>query len=162
MGIHIDVRDDLHLQALVEQEARKWDATHRRLRMWTYFQDTGKLVAPDGFDAATGYAGGNEGKNPEGVNNHDMQNVKKVGPIPVGFYTFGEVVLKSHLGPFAIPLMPDATNEMFGRSGFYCHGDTKEMNQSASQGCIIMPRNVRNDMWASPDHILQVKLTEVI
>ena len=123
---------------------------------WTYCQSTGRLYDPDGHHIATGYAGGNEGKNPEGVNNHSMQDQKGIGPLPVGLYMFGEVVLQSQLGPFAIPLIPNLNNEMFGRGGFYCHGDTPAMNQSASEGCIIMPRIVRNEMYSSPDNQIQV------
>ena len=123
---------------------------------WTYCQTTGRLYTPQGVHIATGYAGGNEGKNPEGVSNHELQEEKGIGPLPVGLYTFGEVVLKSQLGPFAIPLVPDEANQMYGRGGFYCHGDTFELNQSASEGCIIMPRIVRNEMYASPDRQIQV------
>lgn len=124
--------------------------------MWTYSQSTGQMTNPDGNVVATGYAGGNCGNNPEGINNTDMQDQPCIGPLPQGTYTFGQPVPQSHLGPFAIPLIPDSSNEMFGRSSFYCHGDTPEMNQSASEGCIIMPRNIRNAMWASSDHSLEV------
>ena len=123
---------------------------------WVYEQTTGKLYDPEGNYVATGYAGGNCGKNPEGINNHDMQNVKSIGPLPCGLYSFGSVVLKSQLGQFAIPLIPDSANEMFGRGGFFCHGDTQELNHSASVGCIIMPRNVRNEMYSSADRQIQV------
>jgi len=123
---------------------------------WTYSQDDGRLYDKDGLHVATGYAGGNGGKHPEGVNNPGMQNVKMIGPLPAGIYTFGEVVLKSHLGAYAIPLIPDPMNEMFGRSAFYCHGDTIELNQSASDGCIIQARAVREEMYESPDHRLEV------
>ena len=123
---------------------------------WTYSQDDGRLYDPNGVLAGTGYAGGNEGANPEGVNNHDMQNVKSIGPLPCGTYRMGDVIQQSHLGVFAIPLIPDAANEMFGRGGFFCHGDTKEMNQSASQGCIIQSRAVRNELDASDDKQIEV------
>lgn len=122
---------------------------------WMYSQTDGRLYAPDGTHAATGYAGGNCGKNPEGVNNHAMQNIPHIGPLPVGSYVFGEVVMQSHLGPFAIPLIPDARNEMFGRRGFFVHGDTNPSG-NASEGCIIMPRAVREEMYASPDKQLNV------
>ena len=124
--------------------------------MWVYEQQSGRLYAPDGTHAATGYAGGNEGKNPAGVNNHDAQGTKSVGPLPVGFYTFGEPVAQSQLGPFAIPLLPDATNTMYGRGGFYCHGDTPQLNHSASEGCMIFPRQVRDEIAASGDKQLAV------
>lgn len=124
--------------------------------MWTYEQYSGNLYYPrDNTLAATGYAGGNEGKNPEGVNNPDMQGIKGVGPLPVGNYTFGEPVEHSKLGPFAIPLIPDSENNMLGRGGFYMHGDTTPSG-NASEGCIIMPRSIREACWLSLDHKLIV------
>lgn len=113
------------------------------------------MFDPSGVFVSRGYAGGNKGKNPEGINNPAMQCVKDIGPLPVGFYTFGVPVVKSHLGPYAIPLIPDAANIMCGRGDFYCHGDTTPSG-NASEGCIIMPRTVRNAMWASVDHTIQV------
>jgi hypothetical protein len=123
--------------------------------MWVYQQDTGKMYSHYQVLVATGYAGGNEGNNPEGINNPDMQNVKAIGPLPKGAYTFGEPILKSNLGPFAIPLIPDENNKMFGRDGFFCHGDTTPSG-NASKGCIIMPRAIREAMWASPERQLMV------
>lgn len=123
--------------------------------MWTYEQSTGRLYNPDGSHASTGYAGGNEGHNPEGKNNPAMQCVHKIGPLPRGIYTFGQPILQSHLGPFAIPLIPDPKNEMCGRRGFYMHGDTTPSG-NASEGCIIMARAQRNACNSSADHKLQV------
>lgn len=122
--------------------------------MWTYEQKSGKL-SHNAEPVATGYAGGNCGLSPEGKNNPDMQNVPKVGPLPQGKYKFGTPVAQSHLGPFAIPLIPDPANEMFGRSDFFVHGDTTP-GGNASEGCIIVPRYVRNAMAASPDQELEV------
>ena len=123
--------------------------------MWTYEQKTGKL-SHNGEVVATGYAGGNCGKNPEGKNSPEHQSVPKVGPVPQGKYKFGTPVAQSHLGPFAIPLIPDPTNEMFGRSDFYMHGDTISNPGCASEGCIIVPRNIRNAVASSPDQELEV------
>jgi hypothetical protein len=124
--------------------------------MWTFEQSTGHLRDADGELVATGYAGGNCGKNPDGVNNPDMQYQSCIGPLPEGLYIFGQPIEQSHLGPFAIPLIPDESNQMFNRGHFYIHGDNAGGNNSASEGCIIMPRSVRNEMWASLDHALQV------
>lgn len=123
---------------------------------WTFEQSTGKLYDPQGNRVASGYAGGNCGKNPEGKNNADMQDQPKIGPLPEGLYTHGEVVLQSHLGPFAIPLIPDPSNEMFNRSGFFMHGDSVENPGSASEGCVIMPRAVREAYYNSDDNQIQV------
>jgi hypothetical protein len=127
--------------------------------MWIFEITTGKLYDPAGKYVSTGYAGGNCGKNKEGVDNPAMENVPNEGPLPEGMYTFGEVVLQSHLGPFAIPLIPDPSNEMFGRGDFFCHGDTIKNPGCASKGCIIMPRNVREMMYNSDDKLLRVVKT---
>jgi hypothetical protein len=123
--------------------------------MWIFEQSTGKLYRPDGSLAATGYAGGNCGKNPEGVNNPSLQSVPTIGPLPVNDYTPGTPVPQSHLGPFAIPLIPTGTGDMFGRGHFYMHGDTTPSG-NASEGCIIMPRAVRNEFYNSVDNKLSV------
>jgi len=122
--------------------------------MWRYEQATGRLFH-DAAPVAKGYAGGNCGKNPEGRNNPEMQGVRCIGPLPKGRYTFGKVVEKSHLGPFAIPLIPAKENNMCGRSGFFMHGDTNPSG-NASEGCIIMPRAIRKTCYSSTDHDLEV------
>ena len=126
--------------------------------MWKYEQSTGKMIDPAGSLVATGYAGGNGGKNPEGVNNPEMQNIKCVGPLPQGIYTMKDpIVTGSHLGPFAIPLFPDPKNTMFGRGSFYIHGDRSgPPPRRASEGCIIMPNAIRKAMWKSTDHQIEV------
>ena len=123
---------------------------------YIFKQSTGQIFDPHGTLVAIGYAGGNCGKNPEGVNNPDMQEESCIGPLPQGTYTFGEPKEGTHLGPFAIPLIPEKSNEMHGRSGFFCHGDTPQLNQSASEGCIIASRMVRAEMWANADHTIEV------
>lgn len=125
---------------------------------WTYSQSTGKLTDPTGAVVATGYAGGNCGKVPSGVNNPSMQGIKGCGPLPRGNYAMGTPVEGTQLGPLAIPLLPDKGNQMFGRGGFYMHGDTPEMNRSASEGCIIMPHAIRALCAASTDKRLEVVL----
>lgn len=125
--------------------------------MWVYQQASGELTNPDGAFVAAGYAGGNCGKNPEGRNNPDMQSVKDVGPLPCGKYFIGEPKDHPKLGPLAIPLTPDPSNEMFGRNAFYMHGDLIDGPAgSASDGCIVLPRNVREYIWTSADHELIV------
>ena len=123
---------------------------------WKYEQSTGNLYTPEGERLATGYAGGNCGNSPEGVNNPAMQDIHNVGPLPCGMYTFGTPENNPKLGPFAIPLIPFSGNEMFGRAGFFMHGDTSAMNHSASEGCIIMGATTRHTCAASDDKLLQV------
>ena len=119
--------------------------------MWTYEQSTGGMFNPEGELAGTGYSG-----SPEGKNNTLMQAIHNVGPIPVGWYTLQGPVDSHVHGRYAIPLEPDQLNEMFGRTGFMCHGDSMTNPGDASEGCIIMPHEVRVSMWESNDHRLQV------
>ncbi len=98
-----------------------------------------------------GYSGKGAGKN-----NPLLQEIHNVGPIPEGTYTIG-VPHDSHThGPFAIPLIPDGANEMFGRAGFLIHGDSIEHPGAASEGCIIMPRSVRERIMSSGETTLEV------
>ena len=125
--------------------------------MWTFEITTGKMFAPDGSLAGTGYAGGNLGTIPQAINNPEYCNISCVGPLPEGFYTFGELQQHNpHLGQYVFPLIPDSDNKMFGRSGFYCHGGTSGGKQNASEGCIVIPYVTRQAMHNSPDQRLQV------
>lgn len=105
---------------------------------WLYVQSTGLMYRPDGSQAGVGYSGHGQGFNCPG-----FQQVHDVGPIPCGLYSIGTAQDHPMLGPVAIPLIPDPTNTMFGRSHFYCHGDNAAHDGTASLGCIIMPRQTR-------------------
>lgn len=81
---------------------------------------------------------------PPHVNDASATNLHAQGPLPVGLYTIGAP--EDHpesVGAFALPLTPDPINTMFGRSGFFCHGDNPLGNQTASDGCIVTARQVR-------------------
>lgn len=117
---------------------------------WSYSQSTGALSL-DGTFIGTGYSG-----NGEGLDNPDFQNVPDVGPIPEGTYTIGPASTHPGKGPVVMALDPDPSNEMFGRSGFLIHGDTAAMNHTASDGCIILSRDIREQIAASEDTVLIV------
>jgi hypothetical protein len=123
---------------------------------WTYIQASGKLLDPSGKYVITGYAGGNCGKNPEGINNPDKQDVACVGPLPKGSYSLNPPQDSQKLGPYAIALTPNTKNQMFGRSGFFIHGDSIKTPRGASEGCIILPRNIRQQIYDSGDHAIVV------
>lgn len=118
---------------------------------WIYEQSTGRLKTPMEMTITSGYSGA-----PGAVNNPGMQSIKDVGCIPRGWYTFGEPMDTVDHGPEAIPLTPDPDNEMFGRSGFYMHGDNMHVNETASEGCVIMPRFARDAVVRSEDKRLLV------
>jgi hypothetical protein len=99
-----------------------------------------------------GYSGYDEGKN-----NPDMQNVKSVGPIPRGIYTIGRSYDSKNTGPLTIMLSPHPDNDMFGRGDFRIHGDSIKKPGTASHGCIIAPRNVRENIINGTDKKLIVK-----
>ena len=122
--------------------------------MWTYAQSTGRLSHDEQSFGECGYSGFEDGKN-----NPAKQDEPDLGPIPQGRYTIGPVEFENtdgpH-GPFVLPLIPDAGNEMFGRSGFLIHGDSLADPGNASRGCIILPRETREEMAQSGDFVLEV------
>lgn len=118
---------------------------------WTYTQHTGELEH-DGEPVATGYSGCGEGKN-----NPEMQSVHNLGPVPQGHWTIsGPPVNTPQHGPYVLRLSPSLETNTFGRSGFLIHGDSKTAPGTASQGCVILPRSVREKVWESGDRDLQV------
>lgn len=119
--------------------------------MWVYEQLTGRLISPTGGLMATGYSGAGSGKN-----NPTEENIRDVGPIPEGFYDIEPPENSPTHGPFALRLMPDVGNSMFGRSEFLIHGDSLESPGNASEGCIVIARFAREAIWNSVDHRLQV------
>jgi hypothetical protein len=117
---------------------------------WTYKQSSGELDH-DGAVAGTGYSG-----HGDGLNNPAMQSAADVGPIPQGVYTIGlPHSPPDHLGPLAMPLT-HVSGDIFGRSAFFIHGDNAAGNHSASDGCIILARPIRQQIADSPDRDLQV------
>lgn len=122
---------------------------------WTYEQATGQI-----YDAvmnpvgAPGYSG-----HPPHVNDVDAQNIPNFGPIPQGLWNMVEMIeTGAPQGPCVIRLEPDPTTETFGRSGFLVHGDLVENPgaEMASEGCIILSRMVRQEMWNEPGHQILV------
>jgi hypothetical protein len=65
------------------------------------------------------------------------------GPIPPGRWTIGAPVDDLQTGPFSLPLTPEPGTETYGRSAFLIHGDNPSMNESASHGCVIAARDIR-------------------
>lgn len=117
---------------------------------WVYHQRTGELWR-NGKKIVTGYSG-----NGAGLNNPDMQNVPRVGPIARGRWHMDGIYNSKQVGPYAIILSPAPETETFGRGGFRCHGDNSAGDKSASEGCMIFPRAVREDMWQLNDHAIDV------
>jgi Protein of unknown function (DUF2778) len=118
--------------------------------MWTYQQATGAL-SKDGEVVGEGYSGFGEGKN-----NPMMQQMADVGPLPQGLYEIGPPHDTPSQGPHIMELSPADGTELFGRSGFLIHGDAIAHPGSASHGCIILSRDLRDKISASGDNQLRV------
>lgn len=117
---------------------------------WKYEQRSGHL-----YHEETCFMGGYSGC-AEGKNNPEKQDVPNVGPIPRGIYRICDPYDTAQHGPYVLPLVPDSANEMHGRFGFMIHGDSKSEPGSASLGCIIQPRAVRELIHQSGDRMLEV------
>jgi hypothetical protein len=119
---------------------------------WTYQQSTGDLTDPQGVIIGQGYAG-----HGAGLDNSADENIHNIGPLPTGNYTIGQFFDDpGGKGPIVAHLIPDPTNEMFGRSGFMIHGDTAACNHTASEGCIVLAHALRQTIASSGDNALIV------
>lgn len=116
---------------------------------WIYRQRSGALIEPNGTVIAHGYSGFGEGKN-----NPEMQYVKSVGPVPVGSYKIGPPYNSPKVGPYALILDSLPGTDTRGRGDFRIHGDNA--TNTASHGCLIFPRNIREAIWKSKDRTLTV------
>jgi Protein of unknown function (DUF2778) len=114
---------------------------------WQYSQSTGDLTR-NGTRIGTGYSGAGAGKN-----NGAMEGTPNVGPIPRGSYTIGAPYNTDTHGPHVMRLTPVGHNAL-GRSGFLIHGDNR--THTASQGCIILSRTIRDQISNSGDTALTV------
>jgi RHS repeat-associated protein len=127
----------------------------------TYHQKTGDMdCTPDnGGQPFSGH--GYSGHGP-GLNNPGQQGTKYYpgvpgsygGPIPVGNYGIGSPT--TLIGPTTIPLTPLPGTNTFGRNGFFIHGDNSAQNNSASEGCIVLPPGTRKKIANCNGGTLQV------
>ena len=119
-------------------------------KTWIYRQMTGELHY-GGDVVATGYSGFGQAKNDPA-----SQRLEGLGPIPQGVWRMGPLSTNEVHGPLAITLIPSMGTDTFGRSGFLVHGDSREAPGEAIHGCIIINREVREEMIDSPDKQLLV------
>jgi hypothetical protein len=124
--------------------------------MWTWDQSAGALYR-DGKLVSRGYSGKGRGKN-----NPALQAMPGTGPIPTGRWRMLRVYDSDKVGPYAIVLDKvdahpgDDKDDVTGRGAFRVHGDSVREPGSASNGCIILQRAIREMMWRSGDHDLEV------
>jgi len=117
---------------------------------WRWDQSAGEL-SREGKLVSKGYSGWDRGKN-----NPAMQAAVGVGPIPAGIWRIVRRYDSANVGPAALELTPLQGTPTFGRSAFRIHGDSLRAPGTASHGCIILPRTIRDLIWASGDRDLVV------
>ena len=114
------------------------------IHAWKYHSDTGLIESPTGFKLGDGYSG-----NGAGLNNPAMESAHGVGPIPRGAWTIGPFFNDPDgKGPVVAHLVPIEGTEAFGRAGFMIHGDNSALDHTASEGCIVAPRFIRDQIAA--------------
>jgi hypothetical protein len=123
--------------------------------MWTWDQSAGTL-SRDGKVVARGYSGRDLGKN-----NPAMEGARGIGPIPRGRWTIGAPYDSKNTGKYTLTVTAcdgngDDTHQPTGRGAFRIHGDSIANPGTASHGCIILPRAIRELIWNSGDRDLEV------
>jgi len=116
--------------------------------MFTYSQSTG--ILSHGEPLGKGYSG-----HGQGLNNPKLEMVHNLGPIPKGVWEIGYWFDDHHLGVCVAALRP-TDQEVFGRGGFFIHGDNFKMNHTASDGCIILSRQLREAIKSSNETQIKV------
>ena len=111
--------------------------------MYKYIQKTGQLYKGSEF-LGTGYSGYGEGKN-----NGEFEKVHDVGPIPRGTW----VIMKpsyfdNKLGQVVMKLIPVGFSA-YDRTSFRIHGDSIKSPGTASHGCIVISRPIREKIASS-------------
>ena len=127
-----------------------------------YSQAAGTWTTEDGAIVARGWAGNDDNPlvNPTGIkgkNRPEAQAIHSIGPLPRGLYSFGAwESFHDRLGPMVVALIPDHANTMFGRSGFFCHGASRdpELYGQESKGCTVVEHTGRMAIkLLNPTHV---------
>lgn len=123
--------------------------------MWAFSISQGVFLKDGEFFFANAYSGA-----PGYKNDPSKEAVVGKGPLPEGWYTIQPAIYSDTLGPVAMELVPDESNDMKGRGDFWIHADSIHHPGEASHGCIVMePRAARErleDEVLAGDNRLQV------
>ena len=117
---------------------------------WIYTQGSGALHHDNVLVYDKGYSGKASAKN-----SPDREHESYQGPIPRGTWKIGQPYYSQRVGPYAIPLTPSGHNA-HGREHFRIHGDDSNDMGNASEGCIVLPPDIRRRIVASGDTLLYV------
>lgn len=116
---------------------------------WIWDQSA-RTLSRDGAVVARGYSGRGAAKN-----DPMTEHVRATGPIPRGQWRIGPPRTSRRTGPYVLSLTP-VGHAARGRTAFQIHGDSARAPGTASSGCIILSRAVRERIWTSGDHELEV------
>ena len=122
---------------------------------WQYSQSTGMIAYVDVDWSVTYYGRGYSGLG-WGRDNPDWQDIRDIGPIPQGLWYIGPQRPGGDLGPAVMNLSPMLDTNTFNRTLFRVHGDNPCECLTASTGCIILSRDIRDLINNSGDRTLKV------
>lgn len=121
-----------------------------------YSQSSGIMYLEDHernrVQLARGYSG-----HGTAINDPDCEGQPGRGPIPRGVWKVGDQFNSERTGPLVLPLTP-VGHDAYHRSGFQIHGDNKHGDRTASTGCIILPRHIRQTIVNLRIDVLEVIL----
>ena len=145
---------------------------------WVYSQSSGALYYvwdnfgdPDPSHTIVVYVGSGYPGHGTGLNNPSSQCVQgdpnhpntNAGPLPRGGYTIGPLQNNrsadgSRTFQNSLRLTPDPNNDVCNpaRAGFLIHGSNDPSHNNASQGCVILPPDVRKKIGQSLDKTFKV------
>src|ERR1700740_941588 len=104
---------------------------------WNFSQKTGQGTWQS--DARAGHSGPRAG-----LDYPTFEQEVGVGPMPKGEWIIGQFFDDpGGKGPLVAHLLSSPQTDTHGRGGFMIHGDNTAANNSASEGCIVLPRWIR-------------------
>ena len=124
------------------------------MTQFIYHQKNGALYlqeADGNIYLGTGYSG-----HGDGLNDPADEAIRNVGTIPRGLYEIGAPFTHPAAGPVTMRLTPIEGTDTHGRDGFLIHGDTASRDHTASHGCVIMDRPIRQLVAAAAPARLEV------
>ena len=127
--------------------------TNPEAGMLVYRQSTG-TVEQNGKTIAGGYSGGGL----RFMNRGLAQQFPDHGPIPRGMYRIGWSFSCKGKHGYVLSLTPFGHTAQ-NRTSFLIHGDSEAPHRqgNASEGCIILPLEVRKAIWDTHDRVLRVQ-----
>lgn len=123
---------------------------------FTYDVGTGEMFDDALEPIGTGYSGFGNHKN-----DRSAECLKGLGPIPMGHYLIGMAYTSVSKGPVCMKLIP-LGHSACGRTGFLIHGDSRRSPGKASRGCIVIERDVRDEIATCVRHNARPSILNVI